>query len=74
MIELFLCLAIYYGRAYSDLYDTRRRKKDAIVFGMIEHDQWNGNGYALNLKESLALSSVCKPFRITYRIMYYVGG
>jgi len=45
VIELLLCLAIYSGRAYSDLYAryARRRKKDATVFVMIS-DMINGTG------------------------------
>jgi len=69
MIELFLCLAVYSGRAYSDLYAMEKKRCDCLRHD-IEYDQRNGNEYGLNLKESLALSSVCKPYRITYRIMY----
>jgi len=73
MIELFLCLAVYSGRVYSDLYTMEKKRRDCLRHD-IEYDQWNGNEYGLNLKESLALSSICKPYRITCCIMYYVGG
>jgi len=70
MIELFLCLAVYFGRAYFDLYARyATEKKSDCLRHDIEHDQWNGNGYALNLKESLTLSFVCKP---PYYVPYYV--
>lgn len=45
--------------------DTQWREKEAIVFVTIPSiDQWNGEKYsvALDLEESLALTSVCKLY------------